>query len=143
MEAWAAGGVHEREGEAEARYVRVLPLAWHAEELPSAESYRFRKGSIRSPFLPVPSFVTSPPTRLDAVADDVSLSQGLKKFEKATAIPCAAKYGQKVETANFVTSTKLDDLIRETEDAFAEVFERGDRKKAYVLLSSPSSSSRY
>jgi hypothetical protein len=64
-----------------------------------------------------------------------SFKQGLKKFEKATAIPCAVKYREKkVESANFVSSTKLDDLIRETEDAFASTFERGDRKKALERL---------
>jgi hypothetical protein len=45
-------------------------------------------------------------------------------------IPLAARYAEKVDKADFVTSTKLDDLIRETEDAFATAFERGDRKKA-------------
>ncbi|GAA5929981.1 hypothetical protein JCM3775_004478 [Rhodotorula graminis] len=61
-------------------------------------------------------------------------SKALKKFEKATGIPCSAKYSEKVEKANFVASTRLDDLIRETETAFANVFERGDRKKALERL---------
>lgn len=56
----------------------------------------------------------------------------MKKFEKATKIPCAAAYGAKVDRADFVSSDKLDELIRETEDAFASVFEHGDRKKAYA-----------
>jgi len=59
-----------------------------------------------------------------------ALEQALKKFEKATGIPCSAKYSEKVDKANFVASPRLDDLIRETENAFANVFERGDRKKA-------------
>ncbi|BGP16090.1 hypothetical protein JCM10213_007531 [Rhodosporidiobolus nylandii] len=68
------------------------------------------------------------------VLNRTGFAKALKKYEKATGIPCAAKYTQKVDAANFVSSTKLDDLIRETEDAFAEVFERGDRKKALERL---------
>lgn len=56
--------------------------------------------------------------------------KALKKYEKTTKIPCATSYTPKVDKANFVASTNLDELIRETEDAFASVFEHGDRKKA-------------
>lgn len=68
------------------------------------------------------------------VLNRTGFAKALKKYEKATKIPCAAKYSEKVEKANFVASTKLDDLIRETENAFASVFERGDRKKALERL---------
>ncbi|GAA5978749.1 hypothetical protein JCM11641_006165 [Rhodosporidiobolus odoratus] len=68
------------------------------------------------------------------VLNRTGFAKALKKYEKITAIPCAAKYIQKVEAANFVASEKLEELIRETEDAFAEVFERGDRKKALERL---------
>ncbi|GAA5838875.1 hypothetical protein JCM11251_003725 [Rhodosporidiobolus azoricus] len=68
------------------------------------------------------------------VLNRTGFAKALKKFEKATAIPCAAKYRQKVESANFVASDKLEELIRETEDAFADVFEKGDRKKALERL---------
>ncbi|GAA5899437.1 hypothetical protein JCM6882_009116 [Rhodosporidiobolus microsporus] len=68
------------------------------------------------------------------VLNRTGFAKALKKYEKATAIPCATKYTQKVESANFVASDKLEDLIRETENAFAEVFERGDRKKALERL---------
>lgn len=68
------------------------------------------------------------------VLNRTGFAKALKKYEKATRIPCAVKYSEKVEKANFVASTKLDDLIRETENAFANVFERGDRKKALERL---------
>ncbi|PRQ69785.1 SPX domain-domain containing protein [Rhodotorula toruloides] len=68
------------------------------------------------------------------VLNRTGFAKALKKYEKATQIPCAVKYSEKVEKANFVASTKLDDLIRETENAFANVFERGDRKKALERL---------
>lgn len=50
--------------------------------------------------------------------------KSLKKFEKATRIPASSPFSEKLDEANFVSSTKLDELIRETEDGFAEVFER-------------------
>lgn len=59
-------------------------------------------------------------------------AKALKKFEKATKVPCAAAYGSKVDKAAFVSSARLDELITETENAFASVFEHGDRKKACV-----------
>ncbi|GAA6021422.1 hypothetical protein JCM10207_004728 [Rhodosporidiobolus poonsookiae] len=68
------------------------------------------------------------------VLNRTGFAKALKKFEKATGIPCAAQYTKKVEAANFVSSPELDELIRKTEDAFAEVFERGDRKKALERL---------
>ncbi|BGP39991.1 Xenotropic and polytropic retrovirus receptor 1 [Rhodotorula kratochvilovae] len=68
------------------------------------------------------------------VLNRTGFAKALKKFEKATAIPCSAKYSEKVEKANFSSSPKLEDLIRETENAFANVFERGDRKKALERL---------
>ncbi|GJN89321.1 hypothetical protein Rhopal_002301-T1 [Rhodotorula paludigena] len=68
------------------------------------------------------------------VLNRTGFAKALKKFEKATAIPCSTKYSEKVEAANFASSSKLDDLIRDTENAFAEVFERGDRKKALERL---------
>ncbi|GAA5851252.1 hypothetical protein JCM8547_004184 [Rhodosporidiobolus lusitaniae] len=77
------------------------------------------------------------------VLNRTGFAKGLKKFEKATAIPCAAKYRQKVEAANFVSSEKLDELIRKTEDAFAETFERGDRKKALERLRDFGTSKRH
>ncbi|GAA5999027.1 Syg1p [Rhodotorula paludigena] len=68
------------------------------------------------------------------VLNRTGFAKALKKFEKATAIPCSTKYSEKVEAANFASSSTLDDLIRDTENAFAEVFERGDRKKALERL---------
>ncbi|GAA6058085.1 hypothetical protein JCM3770_001104 [Rhodotorula araucariae] len=68
------------------------------------------------------------------VLNRTGFAKALKKFEKATAIPCSVKYSEKVEKANFASSPRLEDLIRETENAFANVFERGDRKKALERL---------
>ncbi|GAA5989572.1 hypothetical protein JCM10908_000534 [Rhodotorula pacifica] len=68
------------------------------------------------------------------VLNRTGFTKALKKMEKITLIPLAARYAEKVDATNFVKSTKLDDLIRETEDAFATVFERGDRKKALERL---------
>ncbi|SCV74035.1 BQ2448_6467 [Microbotryum intermedium] len=65
-----------------------------------------------------------------------------KKFEKATRIPCKP-WSYKLEQANFVASTKLDDLIRDTEDAFTSIFERGDRKKALERLRNTGQSERH
>lgn len=60
--------------------------------------------------------------------------KALKKFEKTTRIPCAKVYKVKLHEAHFESSTRLDELIRGTEDAFANVFEHGDRKKALERL---------
>ncbi|KAG0659046.1 hypothetical protein C6P46_005342 [Rhodotorula mucilaginosa] len=68
------------------------------------------------------------------VLNRTGFTKALKKYDKVTLIPLAARYAEKVDKADFVTSTKLDDLIRETEDAFATAFERGDRKKALERL---------
>lgn len=70
-------------------------------------------------------------------ADRLSLigfAKSLKKYEKGTKIPCTTAYTPKVDKAHFVSSTRLDELIRETEDAFATVFEGGDRKRALERL---------
>lgn len=55
-------------------------------------------------------------------------------MEKITSIPCGTQYKPKIENSDFVSSPELDELIRKTEDAFASVFERGNRKKALERL---------
>ncbi|SCZ99268.1 BZ3500_MvSof-1268-A1-R1_Chr3-1g05915 [Microbotryum saponariae] len=76
------------------------------------------------------------------VLNRTGFAKAQKKFEKATRIPCKP-WSYKLEQANFVASTKLDDLIRETEDAFASIFERGDRKKALERLRNTGQSERH
>ncbi|GAA5941117.1 hypothetical protein JCM1841_003062 [Sporobolomyces salmonicolor] len=68
------------------------------------------------------------------VLNRTGFAKALKKYEKATGIPCANQYTKKVDAAHFVSSPKLDELIRQTEDAFATVFEHGDRKRALERL---------
>ncbi|KAL8291362.1 hypothetical protein RQP46_002340 [Phenoliferia psychrophenolica] len=68
------------------------------------------------------------------VLNMTGFAKALKKYEKTTRIPCAKAYKVKLHAAHFETSTKLDELIRGTEDAFATVFEHGDRKKALERL---------
>lgn len=59
----------------------------------------------------------------------------LKKFDKNTRIPASKAYtAAKLQDVNFRASTRLDELIRETEDAFTSVFEHGDRKRALERL---------
>lgn len=70
------------------------------------------------------------------VLNRTGLAKALKKFEKATHIPCANAFATKIDNSNFVKSEQLDQLIRDTEDAFTRVFEHGDRKKASVTESS-------
>lgn len=79
-----------------------------------------------------PKYVTYPHSPDDRRLN--VLSQALKKFEKTTRIPCAKAYNVKLNASYFEKSTRLDELIRETEDAFANVFEHGDRKKALERL---------
>ncbi|GAA6063122.1 hypothetical protein JCM10212_002325 [Sporobolomyces blumeae] len=68
------------------------------------------------------------------VLNRTGFAKAAKKFEKTTCIPCGAQYKPKVEDSVFVASSELDDLIRRTEDAFASVFEHGDRKRALERL---------
>ncbi|GAA5901324.1 hypothetical protein JCM5296_006760 [Sporobolomyces johnsonii] len=68
------------------------------------------------------------------VLNRTGFAKALKKYEKATGIACASQYTKKVDAAPFVSSPKLDELIRQTEDAFATVFEHGDRKRALERL---------
>ncbi|KAI5475192.1 SPX and EXS domain containing protein [Pseudohyphozyma bogoriensis] len=69
------------------------------------------------------------------VLNTTGFAKALKKYEKSTRIPCSKVYkSTKLATANFEKSDKLDELIRETEDAFTSVFEHGDRKKALERL---------
>lgn len=83
----------------------------------------------RTGFAKVRYFVTVALTRADPVA-----IQAVKKFEKVTSIPCGIQYKPKIENTDFVSSPDLDELIRKTEDAFATVFEHGNRKKALERL---------
>lgn len=69
-----------------------------------------------------------------AVINHTGIKKALKKYEKATSIPCAAAYASKLDRAGFVASGELDQLIRKTEDGFAAVFEHGDRKAARERL---------
>ncbi|GAA5943461.1 Syg1p [Sporobolomyces koalae] len=68
------------------------------------------------------------------VLNRTGFAKAAKKFEKVTSIPCALQYKPKIENSRFVSSSDLDDLIRKTEDAFASVFEHGNRKKALERL---------
>ncbi|KAM0787692.1 hypothetical protein ACM66B_003754 [Microbotryomycetes sp. NB124-2] len=68
------------------------------------------------------------------VLNRTGFAKATKKFEKATKIPCAATFGQKVDQTALVTSDKLEELIKETENVFAAAFEHGDRKKALDRL---------
>ena len=85
------------------------------------------------------------------VLNQTGFSKSLKKFEKSTKIPCAKSYGLKLVDANFIASTKLDDLIRKTEDGYTKcervslcflqnvadlvaVFMHGNRKEALGKL---------
>ncbi|GAA6010693.1 hypothetical protein JCM11491_002899 [Sporobolomyces phaffii] len=68
------------------------------------------------------------------VLNRTGFAKGVKKFEKVTSIPCGVQYKPKIEESDFVSSPDLDDLIRKTEDAFASVFEHGNRKKALERL---------
>ncbi|KAK4704706.1 hypothetical protein P7C70_g1494, partial [Phenoliferia sp. Uapishka_3] len=68
------------------------------------------------------------------ILNTTGFNKALKKFEKSTRIPCAKQYKEKLHMAHFESSTRLDELIRETEDAFATFFEHGDRKKALERL---------
>lgn len=55
-------------------------------------------------------------------------------MEKTCRVPCSVTYGAKIDNAYFVRSSKLEEATRETEDAFARVFEHGNRKKALERL---------
>ncbi|GAA5907650.1 Syg1p [Sporobolomyces salmoneus] len=68
------------------------------------------------------------------VLNRTGFAKGVKKFEKVTSIPCGQQYKPKIEDSDFVSSPDLDELIRKTEDAFASVFEHGNRKKALERL---------
>ncbi|KAK4056864.1 Xenotropic and polytropic retrovirus receptor 1 [Microbotryomycetes sp. JL221] len=68
------------------------------------------------------------------VLNRTGFAKATKKFEKATKIPCSAKFSARVDETALVTSEKLEDLIKETENVFAAAFEHGDRKKALDRL---------
>ncbi|KAL8281446.1 hypothetical protein RQP46_006130 [Phenoliferia psychrophenolica] len=68
------------------------------------------------------------------VLNCTGFAKSLKKFEKATRIPCASAFSPTLLHSQLESSTRLDELIRGTEDAFARVFEHGDRKKARASL---------
>lgn len=73
------------------------------------------------------------------VMNRTGFTKALKKFEKATKIPCASAYSSKLDSCSFISSELLEGMIRDTEDSFASVFEHGDRKKAQVSRASPAS----
>ncbi|GAA5959606.1 hypothetical protein JCM3765_007215 [Sporobolomyces pararoseus] len=68
------------------------------------------------------------------VLNRTGFAKGVKKFEKVTSIPCGTQYKPKIENSEFVSSPDLDELIKKTEDAFADIFEHGNRKKALERL---------
>ncbi|KAK4047730.1 Xenotropic and polytropic retrovirus receptor 1 [Microbotryomycetes sp. JL201] len=68
------------------------------------------------------------------VMNRTGFAKATKKFEKATKIPCSAALSEKLDKSALVTSDKLDELIKETENVFAAAFEHGDRKKALDRL---------
>ncbi|GAA5878523.1 hypothetical protein JCM16303_002109 [Sporobolomyces ruberrimus] len=68
------------------------------------------------------------------VLNRTGFAKGVKKFEKVTSIPCGIQYKPKIENSDFVSGPELEELIRKTEDAFADVFEHGSRKKALERL---------
>lgn len=104
--------------------VRILSIPRDAQKLPRIESHGVRKGQSRHCCV-FPGTITE---------DEPLRFQGAKKFEKVTSIPCGIQYKPKIENSDFVSGPELEELIRKTEDAFADVFEHGSRKKALERL---------
>lgn len=62
----------------------------------------------------------------------------MKKFDKTAGWKASKEFQtSKLNTAYFISSTILDDLISETENLFIENFEKGHRRRAMAKLRIP------
>lgn len=62
------------------------------------------------------------------------MQQILKKFEKATNIPCSSQFMTRVNESNFVQTSKVDELVFGVEHLYALHFTGGNKKRGALLL---------
>lgn len=74
------------------------------------------------------------------VLNHTGFAKILKKFDKTAGWKASKPYlNQRLKPAYFMTSTIVQDLIKETEDVFIDAFEKGHRRRGMAKLRIPDS----